>query len=171
MKNTLLLFLLMIAAASSASAQAQYEVSPDPKHPEVKVLRGILNKHLLETDTSFKWYAESRSYYHPDDSIVQIFRDSAAKCQFVIFGGTWCDDTQFIVPKFYALQELAHFPEDHISLFGVNRDKKTLGNLASAFVIEKVPTIIVLKNGKEIGRVVEYGKTGQWDKELGDLLR
>jgi len=33
-----------------------------------------------------------------------------------------------------------------------------------------VPTIIVLKDGKEIGRVVEYGKTGMFDKELGEII-
>ena len=33
-----------------------------------------------------------------------------------------------------------------------------------------VPTFIVMKNGKEIGRVVEYGKTGQWDKEIGEVI-
>lgn len=49
--------------------------------------------------------------------------------------------------------------------------KKTLGNLADAFGITNVPTIIVMKEGKEIGRVVEYGKTGRFDKELADMMR
>jgi hypothetical protein len=33
-----------------------------------------------------------------------------------------------------------------------------------------VPTIIVLKQGKELGRVVEYGKYGVFDKELGEII-
>jgi hypothetical protein len=33
-----------------------------------------------------------------------------------------------------------------------------------------VPTIIVLKDGKELGRVVEYGNTGKWDRELADII-
>jgi hypothetical protein len=28
----------------------------------------------------------------------------------------------------------------------------------------------VLKNGLELGRVVEYGKKGMWDKELGEIV-
>ena len=27
-----------------------------------------------------------------------------------------------------------------------------------------------MKDDKEIGRVVEYGKTGKWDMELGQIL-
>jgi hypothetical protein len=29
----------------------------------------------------------------------------------------------------------------------------------------------VMKNGMEVGRVVEYGKTGKWDLELAELLK
>ena len=47
---------------------------------------------------------------------------------------------------------------------------KTLGNIADAFKITNVPTIIVMKDGKEVGRVIEYGKTGKWDEELAELL-
>jgi hypothetical protein len=46
-----------------------------------------------------------------------------------------------------------------------------LSHLAEALDIINVPTIIVMKNGKEIGRVVEYGKYGMFDKELGEIIR
>jgi hypothetical protein len=42
--------------------------------------------------------------------------------------------------------------------------------LSEALGVVNVPTIIVMKEGKEVGRVVEYGKTGVWDKELGDIF-
>jgi hypothetical protein len=42
--------------------------------------------------------------------------------------------------------------------------------LSEALGVVNVPTIIVMKEGKEIGRVVEYGKTGVWDKELGEII-
>ena len=92
------------------------------------------------------------------------------KVQYVVFGGTWCEDTQFILPKFFKLQEQSGLSESRLSLYAVDRSKKTLGNIADAFKITNVPTIIVMKDGKEIGRVVEYGKTGKWDTELGQIL-
>jgi hypothetical protein len=55
-------------------------------------------------------------------------------------------------------------------LIGVDRSKKTLSHLAEAMNIVDVPTIIVMKDGKEAGRVVEYGKYGLFDKELGEII-
>ena len=31
-------------------------------------------------------------------------------------------------------------------------------------------TFIVMKGGKEVGRVIEYGKNGRWDKEIGEIV-
>jgi thiol-disulfide isomerase/thioredoxin len=151
-------------------AQAQYEISQDPKHPEVKVLRGLINKYTIENDSSFKWYNFSQSIYGPDTATLNAMERAKNNVQFVIFGGTWCDDTQFILPKFFKLQEMSGVPDTAITLFGVNRLKKSLGSIADAFNIKNVPTIIVMKDGKELGRVVEYGKTGKWDKEIADIL-
>ena len=160
--------LLTICAASFA--QAQYEISQDPKHPEVKILRGIVNKYLIQNDTSFNWYNSSKSYYRPDTATLNAFEKAKDKVQFVIFGGTWCEDTQFILPKFFKLQEMSGVPDNAITFFAVNRAKKSLASIADAFNIINVPTIIVMKDGKEAGRVVEYGKTGKWDKELADII-
>lgn len=170
MKKFVLIFFFFSCTANKLFAQLQYEVSQDENHPEVKVLRGIINKDLLKNDTSFAWYGSSQSYYHPDTATVNTFKRASGKYQFVVFGGTWCEDTQFILPKFFKLQEQSGLADDAITLFGVNRAKNSLGNITKAFDVTLVPTIIVMKNGKEIGRVVEYGKTGKWDKELTDIL-
>jgi hypothetical protein len=92
------------------------------------------------------------------------------RIHFVVFGGTWCDDTQYILPRFFKWAALSGLPDQSITLLGVDRDKKTIGQLSAAFRITNVPTIIVMQNGKETGRVVEYGKSGKWDEELRALL-
>ena len=156
---------------SNSFAQAQYEISKDEKHPEELILRGIINKYLIQNDTAYgKWYRSSYSIYSPDTAILSAFEKGKSKVQFVIFGGTWCEDTQFVLPKFFKLQEKSGVPDNTITFFGVNRAKKSLASIADAFNIINVPTIIVMKEGKELGRVVEYGKTGKWDKELADII-
>lgn len=169
MKKVFIIAYLLIAYCFSF-AQAQYEISQDPKHPEVKVLRGIVNKYLIQNDSSFTWYNSSRNAYRPDTATLNAFERAKDKVQIVIFGGTWCEDTQYILPKFFKLQEQSGFPDNRVTMFGVNREKRSLESIAEAFGITNVPTIIILKNGKELGRVVEYGKTGKWDKELADIL-
>jgi thiol-disulfide isomerase/thioredoxin len=151
--------------------QAQYEISKDEKHPDELILRGIINKYLVQNDTAYsKWYRSSAAIYTPDTAILSAFEKNKGKVQFVIFGGTWCEDTQFVLPKFFKLQEKSGVPDNTITFFAVNRAKKSLGSISDAFNITNVPTIIVMKEGKEIGRVVEYGKTGKWDKELADIV-
>lgn len=170
MKKIVLALLVAIAITPAVVAQAQYEASQDEKHPEVKIVRGLVNKYMIQNDTAFKWYSQSQGYYNPDTATLNAMAAAKGKYQFVVFGGTWCEDTQFILPKFFKLQEKSGLPDEAITMFGVNRAKTSLGNIAKAFNVTLVPTIIVMKEGKEVGRVVEYGKTGKWDKELAALL-
>lgn len=171
MKKYVLSVLFLITSSAALFSQAQYEVSQDlPNHPDVKVVRGLVNKYLIQNDTAFKWYNSSQGYYKPDTATLNAFERSKGNYQFIVFGGTWCEDTQFVLPKFFKLQEASGISDDAITMFGVDRAKTSLGNIAKALNVTLVPTIIVMKDGKEIGRVVEYGKTGKWDKELAALL-
>jgi thiol-disulfide isomerase/thioredoxin len=151
----------------SVYAQAP-EVSRD--NEGVKVLKGFVTKQELANDTAFKWFGENQKGYTPYSTALQALKTNKDSVSFLVFGGTWCHDSQFILPRFYSLAEAAGFGQDKITLLGVDRSKKTIQHLSEAFNILNVPTIIVLKDGKEIGRVVEYGKTGMFDKELGEII-
>jgi len=170
MKKYFLLISIFIANVFFAKAQGPYTVCKDEKHPDKTLLKGIITKYVLQNDTTFNWYGSSKNSYTPSVEIVNTMAAVKDKLQFIIFGGTWCEDTQNILPKFFKLQEQSGIPDSSISFFVVDRAKQTVSNFASAFKITNVPTIIIMKDGKEIGRVVEYGKTGQWDKELAEII-
>jgi hypothetical protein len=55
-------------------------------------------------------------------------------------------------------------------LVTVDRPKTAVQNLHIKFQLKTVPTFVVLVNGKEVGRVEEYGKTGYMEKELGEIV-
>ena len=171
MKKFFLMLCIALSCITAAEAQTPYTSGKDDGHSGETVLKGVISKYILENDPSFKWYASNQKSYKPDIAVLNAMEAAKNKFQFVVFGGTWCEDTQFILPKFFKLQEQAGVADKDISFFGVNREKQTLGNVAAAFKIINVPTIIVMKDGKEIGRVVEYGKTGKWDKELADIMQ
>jgi thiol-disulfide isomerase/thioredoxin len=88
----------------------------------------------------------------------------------MVFGGTWCEDTQALLPKFYLLLDAASITNDQVSVIMVDRHKKSLGHLPEDMHLTNTPTFILLKGGKEMGRVVEYGQNGQWEKEIGDIV-
>ena len=170
MRTKFLITGILVMLSSAIFSQTQYEVTPDPSHPEAKILKGIINKNLIKNDSTYTWYATNQlGYRNPDTAIIgALHRDK--NVNYIVFGGTWCGDTQVILPKFFMLQEKAGIADNRITIFGVDRQKQTIGNITSAMNITNVPTIIVMKNGKEVGRVVEYGKTGKWDKELADIV-
>ena len=135
-----------------------------------KIIRGFMSKQDLATDSAFKWYAQNQAGYVPEANALQAFRANKDSIQIVAFGGTWCGDTKYVLPKFLALTDAAGISQDRITLIGVDRSKKTQHHLTDIFNVTHVPTIIIMKNGKEMGRVVEYGKYGMFDKELGEIL-
>ena len=155
----------------NVSSQNTYTTTTDPKNDQVLIFRGLVSKSDLKQEKSFDWFSQNQKRYIPDSNLVSAMKSNKGKVSFLIFGGTWCDDTQFILPKFYKAQELADFPDSSVNFFGVDRDKKSIGNLSAFLNITNVPTIIAIKDGKELGRVVEYGKTGKWDVELYEIIK
>ena len=136
-----------------------------------KILKGSINRVLIENDTSFAWFKENMKWGQADENAVAAFKQKGKQFKLIIFGGTWCEDTQNILPKIYRVVDQSGYPEKNIALIAVDRKKQTINNLHVVYKITNVPTIIVMKDGKEIGRVVEYGKSGSAEKDLAEIVQ
>ena len=172
-----IVFVLAISAFVISCSAQKTSVSTEATHPyeiiyngKEKILKGLLKRSDIEADTSFKWFQEHYKLGKINSAALDAFKKNGSKFNIIVFGGTWCEDTQHLLPQFFRLTDESGYNEKHISLIGVDREKATLDNLSSAFNITNVPTFIVMKDGKEIGRVVEYGKYGMIDKELGEIV-
>ncbi|HVE61307.1 MAG TPA: thioredoxin family protein [Chitinophagaceae bacterium] len=161
------LFILSLFITQFVFAQSA-EITKDASGN--KIIKGFMTKNDIAGDSAFAWYAQNQKGYEPDPGALQAFKSAKDSIHILAFAGTWCSDTKTLLPKFFALTDAAGFSQDRITLLGVDRNKKTIHHLAEAFKIINVPTFIVLKNGEEIGRVVEYGKYGMIDKELGEII-
>jgi thiol-disulfide isomerase/thioredoxin len=159
---------IVLLICNAAFSQTQFQVLVEK--PGEKTFKGIISREVVEKDTSFKWYAENLKGYTPNADAVKGLKNNADSIQLLVFMGTWCDDSHVIIPKLFALTDAAGFSKDRITLIGVDREKKTLSHLTEALNIINVPTIIVFQNGREAGRVVEYGKSGLFDKDLAEIL-
>jgi len=162
-------FTLVLLIGNMVSAQNQYQILTE--RPNEKSFVGIISREALTGDTSFRWYANALKGYKPNTEAIAGLKKNTDSIQLLTFMGTWCEDSHFIIPKLFALLDSAGFSANSFTLIGVNREKKTLGHLAEALGITNVPTILVMKKGKEMGRVVEYGKSGMFDKDLGEILK
>lgn len=169
MRLLIISFLLLIM--NKAMAQSNYTKIKDEKKDSSLIFKGILKKEDVEQEKSFGWYSINNKNYQPNEKTLKILIRKKNDLHFVVFGGTWCGDTQNIIPEFFKLMELASINDSTISFFGVDRKKESINNLSAAFHITNVPTIIVLKAGKEIGRVIEYGKSGDWEKDLRRIIK
>jgi thiol-disulfide isomerase/thioredoxin len=166
MKKLLIISVLSFSFAGVFAQTA--EVSRDASGN--KILKGFISKQELVTDSAFAWFAQNQAGYVPEQNALQALRANKDSINIIAFGGTWCGDTKNILPKFYMLADASGLSPDRITLIGVDHSKKTIQHLSEAFGITNVPTIIVMKNGKELGRVVEYGHYGMFDKELGEIV-
>ena len=161
------LIAIIIGLGILTKAQTEYEVSSDGTN---KILKGLISRELLTGDTAFQWFTANQSGYVPNTEAVEALKTKGDQVQLLVFGGTWCDDTKYLLPKFFSILDAADFPEKRLTLVGVDHDKKTTTHLSEDMHITHVPTFIILKNGKEMGRVEVYGKNGQWDRELADII-
>ncbi len=161
----------LLVFAFSGKAQRP-EILTDSLHPDEKILKGIVSKSDLVNNPSYsKWYTESQKIYPvPNEDAVKGMQLNKNNANIVIFGGTWSEDTRFVLPKFFKMQEASDFPENRITMYGVDRNNRTTGTIAEDYHVISVPTIIVMKDGREVGRVVAYGKTGKWDQEFAEIF-
>ncbi len=114
MKKLLIFSLLMAIVAIPAFAQSQYEILPDPT--DGKILKGIISREILEKDSSFKWYANNLKGYKPNEAALSGLIKNKDSIQLVVFMGTWCEDSHYIIPKFFTLFDAAGLGKEKVSV-------------------------------------------------------
>jgi len=154
-------------ANSKLSVGKDYIIVPDDR---TKILSGKVNRSIIETDTAFAWFKENMQWGEADASAVAAIQKNASKFSLVVVAGTWCHDSNNLIPKLYRLLDKAGYPDSKVLLIVVDRTKKAYKNIQQKYTITNTPTFIVMQKGKEVGRVTEYGKTGFMEKELGEII-
>ncbi len=115
---------------------------------------GISTWEEWQTETHWENAADNLFSQSSLDSLKNLISNS--DISFLIFAGSWCGDSKSELPKIIKLFDLIELPKEKFKLFGVDRNKLEPTNTSSSFSIEKVPTLVILLEGNEIGRIVEY---------------
>lgn len=130
-------------------------------------LIGIANKESFLAEPFNAWFTPNYDAYETDKQAIEKLKPLLKEVSIKAFMGTWCEDSQDQTPVFYKILDETDFNYDNLELITVNRSKSTPDNLQEGFNIERVPTFIVYKNDKEIGRFVEFPR----ESVEADLLK
>ena len=73
----------------------------------------------------------------------------------LMFFGTWCHDSEREVPRLLKLLEAAGLSENNLSLIALDYRKREPNGRAAKFNVRYTPTAIFMRDGEEVGRIVE----------------
>ena len=124
-------------------------------------------------DTSYSWWWNSEyEMYAVDSTTMKELKSSLQSLSTKIVMGTWCSDSKREVPRLFKIFDAVGYGDtSKTQIICVNRNKRTQNKeLLAGLDIEKVPTIIVYRDNKEIGRIVESPKESL-EKDLLKIIQ
>ncbi len=126
--------------------------------------RGPISAYRLQQD-----YPSFYAVPVAEDSVESVSAAMAkhSDLSVKVFFGTWCSDSQRDVPIFLAL--VKHVTPLTLELIALDRTKKDDEKQTEFFNVQRIPSIIVLQHGKEIGRITE-SPTVSVAADLADIL-
>lgn len=145
----------MVMMSFNGSAQnTRYEISKDEKSGDL-VYNGPITFEDLNGEPTFTWLKSGMDEYKPEERYTEHLRGHLKDYKMVIFMGTWCDDSHYLIPKLEKVLLTIGYPLIQLTMYGVDRAKKTKDNSNERSKITLVPTIILFRDDKEVGRITE----------------
>lgn len=148
------LLTLIIISFLSCSSQKKINAAKNKQGN----LIGFANKASFSIKPYNTWFTKNFDNYSVNSTTIKKLKEKLKGIEIKGFMGTWCGDSKREVPHFYKILEAADFNIKNLELITINRNKKTPDNLQEGYNIIRVPTFIFFKDGKEIGRYVEYAR-------------
>lgn len=167
MKKMLLALALLISV--NTFAQSDYDVSKDKENGAV-VFKGQITFADLAKEPTFDWLKRGADAYTPDSVPVKYLKKYLPQYEIVVLMGTWCDDSQNMIPKLYKTLQVVGYPMNLYSMYGVDRAKTAKYVEHKLYKLDKVPTVIVYRNHMEVGRIVELTKKSV-EKDLVNIIQ
>lgn len=162
----------LVFTAQQANAQNVVENHEVKINDDNNMLLGNLLKDQLLKVPYSEWYVKEHDEYAVDKKATgELTKNKINSYIITVFMGTWCEDSHRDVPRLMKILEEVSYPESKLTMIAVNRKKKSPAGEEDRYKIERVPTIIVEKSGKEIGRIVEMPTTGYIERDLAEILK
>lgn len=147
---------------------ADHTTLKDEKNGQV-VYKGIFSFRDMEEEPTFSWLPHGMDEYKADATATDYLQKTISGYKLLIFLGTWCEDSQNMIPKLFKILNDINIAWEDLEMVGMDRAKTTTTTtgqqLAKQYNITLLPTIVVLNyKDEEIGRITEtVSKSVEWD--------
>ncbi|WP_207432601.1 thioredoxin family protein [Sabulibacter ruber] len=119
------------------------------------ILIGTTTRMAFDQAPYSSWFHPAYQRYTPNAKIMEQLQPLLEGVTVKAYVGSWCMDSQRDVPRFYKVIDQAHFPYSRLKMISLREDKSAPEGEEKIDNITAVPTFILYKDGKEMGRIVE----------------
>ncbi len=145
---------------------AMYQCKNNKKQKQEMMIGKIEQSDFLKAPYK-TWYEEEDLMYDIDSTTLDSIDLRGTNIK-VLFG-SWCSDSRREVPRFIKILKYKNYNFDSLEMIGLNREKQAPIYQENTLNIEFVPTFVIFKNNKEIGRIVE-SPNNSLEKDLSVIL-
>lgn len=122
-----------------------------------KLLVGKTSKaQLYKACPAFKKNAQ---IYYTNKEVIKQLRGVKDKITVITVLGTWSPYSQTEAARFLRIVDEAKNPRISVTIYAVDEKLQDKESIAMRFKVDTLPTMIFLRDGKELGRIVEQPKT------------
>jgi|DewCreStandDraft_4_1066084.scaffolds.fasta_scaffold154650_2 thiol-disulfide isomerase/thioredoxin len=168
MKKIILCSFILLTGLYSFSQRVN-KIITDTK-TQKPILYGKCNLKGLQTGEFGEIYRMEYKYYAPDSNILKQIKPQLKNISFKIVLGSWCGDSREQIPRFIKVLDLSGYNTKKVKFTALDHYFKLEGFDNEKFEIKKLPTIIVYRNKKEIGRIIET-PVDTPEKDLLNILK
>lgn len=141
----------------------------DPK-TKSKMLLGYCNKKGLQKGIYGTYFKSQYDVYNPANGYIKKLEEKIDEVEITIVLATWCSDSQREVPRFYKVLNEAGYNDKRVKIIAVDKNKEAIVVDIKDMNIKRVPTFIIYKDEKEIGRIVETPKKS-FERDLWKIVK
>ncbi|RPD40155.1 thioredoxin [Chitinophaga barathri] len=134
-----------------------------------KQLKGEFKMKQLLADSAFTWFHNGVNRYDANSTMVNYIKSNKDKIQLVALVNTTDEASQNLLGRFYKVMILASVPEESIHMYGADNSGNTGNDVADGYKIKRVPTILVMRDGKEEGRISGNSKESV-EQDLAQII-
>jgi thiol-disulfide isomerase/thioredoxin len=148
-----------------------YSFAVDGKPVLIRSHPGYTGKMSLQTlfETVPVWKALMERY-QPQAASVAALKQEERDTNVTLLFGTWCGDSRYYIPKLLKTLSVADNKRLHVTLIGIDNQFREPVDTVQPRALTNVPTVIVERDGREIGRIVETPATTTFEEDLAAIL-